>query len=100
MTIAPNGVDIADYDPMGIGAMVFAVVDQAGVPAANVEFGEVVDAATVGLKPAAIIDYPADAANGVTDNGAVLTGSWRCLGFIHLTNTTINQSATLFMRVA
>ena len=103
MTIAPNGVAIADYDASGIGAIVFAGINKAasGWGDVSVTFGEDVVAANAQLKPACIMDYSLDGTDQVvTTVGDVLPGTWRCLGYLHLADANVSESATLFMRVA
>lgn len=102
MTIAPNGVAIADYDPTGVGAIVFCVVSRSSYPN-NIDFGEVVDAATVGLKVGGVCDQNTDPGNNVvpaaTGTGS-LSGQWKCLGYIYTGHTTITQAGAPFMRVS
>lgn len=102
MTIAPNGVAVADYDPEGIGSIVFAAIYRTEYQG-NLQFGDVVDAAVVKLRPACIHDNatePGDNITLLTVSANPLPGSWKCLGLIHLENVNVSESATLFMRVA
>ena len=98
MSVAPNGVTIADYDLTGIGVVVFAAIDRADWTA-DVAFGDVVDGDTVNLRPAGIMDYT-DGTNQVIPNTTALSGGWKCLGHLNLGNVNVGEVATLFMRVS
>lgn len=101
-TIAPNGVTISDYDPIGIGSVVFGCILRADRNT-HVNFGEIVDTSVDPIRPCGIIDFAPDPKNNVKsseDGGAMsLPGKWRCLGYLHLGHSDVAEAATLFMRV-
>lgn len=100
MTIAPNGVAIADYDPTGIGAVAFGAVSRLN-HTQDINFGDVVVAADVGLKGGGVYDHTNTTGNYVTGQGAVFPGSWKCLGFCYLSDASVvNEAVSLFIRVA
>lgn len=100
MTIAPNGVDIADFDPLGVGSIMFLSAQWNGT-AYNLYMGDTVDAAVLGLRPAGLIDYPTDAAEAIQYDATVtVTGTWKCLGRLNLAASTVNEAAALFIRVS
>lgn len=92
MSVAPNGTTVADYDPTGIGAIVFASVSAGGYSGGNLNLGDNIDGGF--LKPAGITGASAI----INREGTVLFGTWKCLGF--LLDGGANDSASLFMRVA
>lgn len=100
MTVSPNGVAITEFDPIAVGAIVFAGVEFANIGAGDIALGQDVDAAAVKLRPACTVNIPSNAAlNVVSTIGAVLPGTWRCLGHLNM-HSGIPEAATLWMRVA
>ena len=97
--IAPNGVAIADYDPTGVGALVFAGISRADYQS-DVLIGEEVDAAAVNLRGSCVLEYTTNAGDNLRPFGDTLTGTWKALGNLHLSASTVTEAATLFMRVA
>lgn len=98
MTIAPNGVAIADYDPTGVGAIVFASIQRANLQA-NVALGDVIDSSVVAMYAAGVSDHSSNPTNQIS-GGVQLTGSWQCLGSLYLNDANCIEAAAPFMRVA
>lgn len=92
MTVAPNGVSIADYDVLGIGSLIFAGVKSGEYTGGNLAMGQ--DISGTVLRPAGL----ATSTPEVYFGDLIGQGTWRCLGA--LDDGTASDSATLFMRVA
>ncbi|MEN8950687.1 hypothetical protein [Planktotalea arctica] len=93
MTIAPNGVTVADYDPRGIGALAFAAVSSS-YTAGEILFGDNISGSEI--YPCNIVDSSVDQVRyGGSDLGAGTV--WKCLGFI---TDSGGDNGTLFMRVS
>lgn len=91
MSIAPNGVSIADFDPLGVGAgSVFAGFE--GVDNIPLEFGDTVSGEN--LRPASTVENAQIVSFG-SPFGATTT--WMCLGRIH---GSAGKTATNFIRIS
>lgn len=98
-TIAPNGTLIGDYDGHGVGAVVFAGTNRTDF-AEDLFLNDEVDASVAKLRAAGTLSYPPNTSDSVILSETALTGTWKCLGYLHLSNSAVPESATLFMRVA
>jgi hypothetical protein len=97
MTIGYNGVSIADYDPTGIGGIVFAALDSSQVTG-DIALGGNVDGAALTL---AGLYVDESTSSGIVRRGAALASgtTWKCLGHAKKEAGT-TENATMWMRVA
>lgn len=102
MTIAPNGVTMASYDPKGVGAQITAHALRADLNAAGyaaaLENGDLVSGSI--LKFAGVGNNAAGEAFAAIQ-GAIGVGTWMCTGGLNLLdNGTISGLATTYIRVS
>lgn len=102
--IAPNGALVSDYNPIGIGSVVFASVTRADANAAG--FATKLD---IGETLSGTVLYPASINSNTSGTGSTVTpstspigeGVWKCLGGISELNSGVRiDFATLWMRVS
>ncbi len=101
---APNGVTLADYDPLALGGIVMAAVLEADVDAGNVTLPVNIGTVIAGslLRVSGNIDH-GNHNYAANSHGQALSGSWMCLGYLERVNNWNNANmnySTIWLRVA
>lgn len=103
--LAPNGVAVADYDPTGIGAVVFARISKPNANAQGyasvIRLGETVSGSV--LEPISSNNNfsSSNVSDTFGDGIFVGAGVWKCLGSCQpLNDDAFTFFATLWMRVS
>lgn len=101
MSIAPNGVSVANYDPLGVGSPLLCLVIMGQLSANGVTTPLAPGAELPGavLKPG-FMRTRGDGVVTVADHGDRLPGTWKVLGALDKIAGDDGNSLILAMRIA